>query len=568
EIFEIGFGADTIGDSAGVDTIVLDQNVANPDWLTFETRTVGTSTNLTAGTFTDSFGFQNTIINVENVYGGAGADLIIGDGLANTIIGGNGADTIQGLAGADSIAGGLGGDLLIIGAGDIVSGLDSDDLLRADGGDGSALIASAVAGGTNLAIGGLTFLVEGLSLTADDFQQVGADWQLRPTVLNPSLALPPSFPNGTVINQNISDGNSVMTITSSDGTGNLEIRTIQPVSVALNDVPVDTAGLMQLDLSTGLGAVTYGSQTALAGTAAIDLLAGLGLLDQLSPAELALISAGLKPDPIFDPPTNFRYVDVAGVPGANTLPTIELSVAPGPEDTNQTGIIDLRDVANIQATLSGFDQVVVLGGGTILDDIGSTFIRGDASGQVVRLSAGNDTLVGGGGVELAYGNQGNDLLYGNQGADRMFGGKDVDTMFGGQGSDALYGNLGADAVYGNKGVDALYGGQGDDQLFGGQEGDLLFGGKGADRLVGGAGNDTMFGGPGADQFDLRFGQPGDVDVIFDYVQAAGDTILLRTTQPILSTTVSPTGDLGIQIGDRAVLVVGVVSLDDISFSIL
>jgi Ca2+-binding RTX toxin-like protein len=51
------------------------------------------------GTVTDS------IKNIQNVYGGAGNDTIIGDGNSNILKGGAGADIIKGIAGLNSLYG-------------------------------------------------------------------------------------------------------------------------------------------------------------------------------------------------------------------------------------------------------------------------------------------------------------------------------------------------------------------------------------------------------------------------------------------------------------------------------
>ena len=49
---------------------------------------------------------EDTIKNIENVYGGSGADTLTGDGLANVLYGGSGNDLLKGGAGADTLNGG------------------------------------------------------------------------------------------------------------------------------------------------------------------------------------------------------------------------------------------------------------------------------------------------------------------------------------------------------------------------------------------------------------------------------------------------------------------------------
>jgi Ca2+-binding RTX toxin-like protein len=51
---------------------------------------------------------EDTISNIENIFGGSAGDSLIGDSLANTLVGGGGDDTFRGGGGADRIEGGDG----------------------------------------------------------------------------------------------------------------------------------------------------------------------------------------------------------------------------------------------------------------------------------------------------------------------------------------------------------------------------------------------------------------------------------------------------------------------------
>ena len=161
------------------------------------------------------------------------------------------------------------------------------------------------------------------------------------------------------------------------------------------------------------------------------------------------------------------------------------------------------------------------------------------AGDLVPLSQGNDTLLGGGG---------NDTIHGGLGADTMDGGAGDDTyivdntgdrvienvssgtdtvrasisymlatsvenlvltgsghlngtgnalnnrLTGNAGNNILDGGLGADTMDGGAGDDSLLGGDGNDRLFGGTGDDKLHAGTGADRLEGGRGKDQLYGG--------------------------------------------------------------------------
>jgi Ca2+-binding RTX toxin-like protein len=71
---------------------------------------------------------DNVHANVENVWGGAGNDVLIGNGANNLLEGGAGNDGLDGAAGDDELLGGLGSDELDGGLGsDIVDGGDDPD---------------------------------------------------------------------------------------------------------------------------------------------------------------------------------------------------------------------------------------------------------------------------------------------------------------------------------------------------------------------------------------------------------------------------------------------------------
>ncbi len=92
DVLDGGAGADTADYSDKTDAVVLELN---------------TSTNATV---TVDGVAEDTIRNIENVVGGSGNDILIGDSAANTLDGGLGADFLQGAGGNDTINGGTGTD--------------------------------------------------------------------------------------------------------------------------------------------------------------------------------------------------------------------------------------------------------------------------------------------------------------------------------------------------------------------------------------------------------------------------------------------------------------------------
>ena len=53
------------------------------------------------------------VVNIENVIGGSGNDVLVGNRVANALSGGSGDDRLDGGAGADVLAGGQGADTFL-----------------------------------------------------------------------------------------------------------------------------------------------------------------------------------------------------------------------------------------------------------------------------------------------------------------------------------------------------------------------------------------------------------------------------------------------------------------------
>lgn len=101
-------GADTIDGQAGEDTVSYGGRSANL------TLTLNTST---ATTGNGESGENDSIVNVENLICGGGADTVTGDSAANLIEGGAGDDTIDAASGDDIIEPGTGTNAITCGAG-------------------------------------------------------------------------------------------------------------------------------------------------------------------------------------------------------------------------------------------------------------------------------------------------------------------------------------------------------------------------------------------------------------------------------------------------------------------
>jgi Ca2+-binding RTX toxin-like protein len=103
-----GAGKDTLDGGAGVDTAIYADKTAS----IVVTLHGSANAAVKVGGVT-----EDTIVNIENVTGGSGADSLTGDGLANTLIGGAGNDVLKGGLGNDNLNGGAGLDKLTGGTG-------------------------------------------------------------------------------------------------------------------------------------------------------------------------------------------------------------------------------------------------------------------------------------------------------------------------------------------------------------------------------------------------------------------------------------------------------------------
>ena len=127
----------------------------------------------------------------------------------------------------------------------------------------------------------------------------------------------------------------------------------------------------------------------------------------------------------------------------------------------------------------------------------------DAPGQVIKGSAGADTLRGGDGDDTLHGGAGDDSLSGGAGADHLYGGAGADTLDGG---GAPLGQF-----------DILDGGEGDDQI----------------EL---APTTMAFGGAGADTFVLhdRPAPGGLLGMVFDFSAEQGDRLVNAQGKDVLA----------------------------------
>ncbi len=166
---------------------------------------------------------------------------------------------------------------------------------------------------------------------------------------------------------------------------------------------------------------------------------------------------------------------------------------------------------------------------------------------------GNDTLLGGAGNDTLVGEGADDLLDGGDGSDLLWG-----DWTGSQGDAVIDSgaHMGKDTLYGRGGNDQLVGGGNDDQLFGGSGNDVLVGdsvdadgkrtGSGDDRLYGDSGDDFLYGAGGSDWLHGGSGNDfldgGDDDDTYVYIPGDGvDTLRDYDGLSTLQLSVAPAG---------------------------
>ena len=127
-----GAGADALRGGAGDDVLdgrgAADQMAGGEgvDTADYSSRTAGVRVDVDTGPDDGEAGEGDTVVEIENVDGGAGTDTLIGGAGANQLSGGAGDDVLTGGSGDDTLTGGPGVDVFDAGAGnDAVVARDS-----------------------------------------------------------------------------------------------------------------------------------------------------------------------------------------------------------------------------------------------------------------------------------------------------------------------------------------------------------------------------------------------------------------------------------------------------------
>jgi Ca2+-binding RTX toxin-like protein len=236
---------------------------------------------------------------------------------------------------------------------------------------------------------------------------------------------------------------------------------------------------------------------------------------------------------ILDVATNVPWYDLDGMSisqGDGTAARVFGTAFAENQPRTATISIDYDRDGDFRATITGLKMGTAVSSQSFTVKVrahaGSQNFTGDASGELVLLSASADKADGGGGDDVLYGYGGADDLSGGAGNDVLDGGFGNDILRGGTGDDRYYvenagdsvveaAGAGRDTVFarysatlganvedlvlldgvtgtGNALANVITGNAADNTLYGLDGNDVLDGKAGADRMIGGAGDDTYF----------------------------------------------------------------------------
>ncbi len=266
-----GGSSDALYATQGID--VLDGDVGANDTVYF-TNQPGVTASLATGTYAFDANNYGTMLNIDHVVGGAGADRLTGDAAANKLDGGAGADILAGGLGNDQLWGGAGSDRLIADGGDdILSG----NYTLSGYGDASSDIFQITTAAHNVTINDFKIGIDKLDFTDFDLGN-STYWTASAQQSSPAVATLTLTGQAqevvTVTLQGVSAG-STMTLNdmiggstnliaspwvNPNGNGLADIFTILPQVSGTQVINSFEDGLDRLDLTFLNGAGWQGSQ--------------------------------------------------------------------------------------------------------------------------------------------------------------------------------------------------------------------------------------------------------------------------------------------------------------------
>ena len=498
-----GNGNDTLDGSVGIDTVNYSLDDGDNDG---KKRRIDLRSGRTEWLNTDNqWVLEDTLVNIENVYGSAQDDKIYG---------GEGNNVLAGDAGNDFIIGGSGNDILLGGAGDDFLGGDNEETEVGSGND----IFSGGQGRDNIAgfegIDTVSYSLDSydaerrhkVALSEDEWDNSvtyideGDGWKVNDLLSNIENIVGGNKAddltgNGFANTINGAGGNDVV-----NGAGGDDTLTFSSGQDDLNGgTGTDTLQFAQTgetffaDLQTGTASngSSYSTRKRIDAYAIGDLIAGQEVTLELTLADGRVVTASyilnttapawrwatLLNEAANNSPELSPYIQ--GTTGFSGYLEFVTQVNEG-ESGSLRLLADGQDQSSIFRDISSHDLPASAGTATL-----SSLENIDASGADRHV-----TLKGDENTNILKGGSGHDLLDGRDGADQLSGGAGDDLLLGGTGNDLLLGGEGRDTLEGGTGVDVLSGGEGNDLLKGESGNDVLFANGGVDLLEGGADDDT------------------------------------------------------------------------------
>jgi len=457
-----GDGNDTLEGLDGAD--VLDGGNGN-NTASYEHASgavVATLTNGLSGVTIGGDAVGDTYIDIQNLYGSAFNDKLIGDSGDNILTSGGGADTLEGLDGADSLVGSAGGS-------------DTASYEHATG---------VIANGTGIVASLST--VTGVTATGD---AVGDTYTSIENLI------------GSIGNdQLVGDGNANRL---DGGDGNDTLEGLNGADALIGGNGTDTATYIH-SASGVIASMTSGLVTATGHAlgdsySSIEILEGSNFDDQLiGNIDANTLNGGDGNDTL------------EGMGGADAL-NGGIGINLASYEHAGVGVTAVLDTA---AALAVTGVAVTATG----DAAGDTYtdiqnLRGSIFADRLVGDSNANAIYGGDSGDILEGLDGNDSLYGEAGDDTLVGGVGTDTLDGGSGTDiASYRysaaitvslidpstNTGEAAGDTYVSIEGLEGGTGNDSLTGNDSSNTLLGGDGNDTLEGLGGADIINGGIGTD----------------------------------------------------------------------
>jgi Ca2+-binding RTX toxin-like protein len=267
-----GLGDDFLFGGAGSDTLVggegndLLDGGDGIDTADYSAETDGVTVDLSTGkAIGDGIG-RDTLAGIETVIGGAGDDVLIGDGKANVL------------------SGGAGNDHLIVSDGDTAVGGDGDDLIEGTAGNFNQIAVSGGAGYDTVKLTGANTASGAVAQPAGIEHLVveGGNWQVAGSAGYDTIALN----GGKVISGLVVDKTDEVTIAAG---GKLVVANNALTWNGGGAATVSNAGLVEVDAGNRVLQVASGAT----GSLVLDNLAGGVLRGAINPSQAAAATASI-----------------------------------------------------------------------------------------------------------------------------------------------------------------------------------------------------------------------------------------------------------------------------------